>query len=82
MTEETSLIIFEFHSQLNKVFMVIYRYALMKKCWLRYPGERPGFDEVTLNLRDIVEKNGFSRKGAIESFYVHVESVLPHEGEN
>ena len=54
----------------------------MKKCWLRYPDERPGFDEVALTLRDIVEKNGFSRKGAIESFYVRVESALPHEGEN
>ena len=80
MTEAISLIIFQFHSQMIKTIMSIYRYTLMMKCWLRYPDERPGFDEVTLTLRDIVEKNGFSRKGAIESFYV--ETVLPSEGEN
>ena len=80
MTEEISLIIFQFYSHMKKVIVVIYRYSLMKNCWLRYPDERPGFDEVTLTLRDIVEKNGFSRKGALESFYV--ESVLPNEGEN
>ena len=43
----------------------------MKKCWIKYPDDRPGFDEVTLTLRDIVEKNGFSRKGALESSYAN-----------
>ena len=80
MREAISQTIFQFHSPMIKTNLAIYRYALMKKCWVRYPDERPGFDEVTLTLRDIVEKNGFSRKGAIESFYV--ETVLPNEGEN
>ena len=52
----------------------------MKKCWLKYPDERPNFDEVTLTLRDIVEKNGFSRKGNIESSYV--ECAQPQDGDN
>ena len=42
----------------------------MKKCWLQCPDDRPGFDAVTIKLRDIVDKHGFSRKGALENSYV------------
>ena len=50
----------------------------MKKCWVKYPDDRPGFDEVTLTLRDIVERNGFSRKGALESSYVNQEDKMTY----
>lgn len=55
---------------MNLTNVLRFRYELMEKCWIRHPDERPGFDEVTLALRDIVERNGFSRKGALESSYV------------